>query len=217
MAGGAVAVVQFGDRAVDRHDVLRAAGVEVEQLSGGGLRDEQIGALRTDSRLGVGVAVECVGDALRVGTEQAVVEVALVGLRADGVGLALAVFGEAFVGAGGAGDTAFVRIVALPRAGGDVADGCVEEQAVAAVEQAAGALSAERVGENSWKSRSLRKALSWPSAPSFPSSSRPTWTQPSPRLVLSTRIPHGSPPAASGVEIPSRRTVPLTIPPPFSA
>ncbi len=91
-------------------------------------------------------AVELVGDALRAGAEQAVVEVALVVLRADGVGLALAVHGEAFVGAGGAGDAAFVGEVAPPRARGDVADRRVDEQAIVAVEQAAGALGAERVG-----------------------------------------------------------------------
>ena len=44
------------------------------------------------------------------------------------------------------GDAAFIGEVAPPRAGGDVADGRVQEQAVVAVEQAAGALGAERVG-----------------------------------------------------------------------
>ncbi len=55
VAGGAVAVVQFGDRAVYRYDVLRAAGVEVEQLRGGGLRDEQVGALGSGGWLRMGL------------------------------------------------------------------------------------------------------------------------------------------------------------------
>src|ERR1019366_32785 len=78
VAGGAVAVVQFGDRPVYRHDVLGAAGVEVEQLRRGGVGDEEVGALRPGGWLGVGMAVQDVGDALGVWAEQAVVEVSLV-------------------------------------------------------------------------------------------------------------------------------------------
>ena len=83
MAGGAVAVVDFLDRPVDGHDVGGAGVGEVQQLVGRCTRDEHVGAVGPDRGQRVALAGEDVGDALRLGPEQAVVDVAQVGLRAE--------------------------------------------------------------------------------------------------------------------------------------
>src|SRR5664280_218980 len=82
MAGRAVAVVQFGDRPVNRDDVRGPAAGEVEQLVNGGLRDKQVGAISSGGRNGAAVPADHIGDALCGRAEQPVVEISLIALDA---------------------------------------------------------------------------------------------------------------------------------------
>ena len=161
------------------------------------------------------LAVEHVGDAGRVGAEQAVVEVALVAGAADRSVL------RARSGRRARGRHAAAVGVAArgaPAAGGLVAHGDVgEDPAVGVERRAVVGRPAAPDGRSSWKSPSSSNAPSCPSAPSLPSTSRPTWMQPTPRVVLKTRMPHGGPPTGSGVAIGSSRTGPPCERPEFRA